>query len=369
MYLLSKMFPPPKFLLRPAVGLDISDRSVKFVELSRQGDSCSLKKYGELDIPPGMIEQGVIKKPEDLAKHLSLWRARVGDSLREVFVALPEEVAYVVRMTLPKVPDYELRQTIELQLDQYVPLSPDNVVFDFEKLNIIDKPGLQVVDILVTVFPLDESQKYYDVLTQAGFIPLAFEIEPQSLARVAKLDRDQETAMIVEIGRTRTGVEIVSKGVMALTSTVLVIGGNLLTEAVKKNLQVDLAEAEKLKVTHGLSRSSDNLEVFNALLPILSSLKDELSKLILFWQKKESASGYYNAPVNRVILCGGQVSLPGLVEYLSGQLHMPVEILNPWAHHCFSHSEEVPKMPFEESLRFSTAIGLALFGVDRKTKP
>lgn len=358
-----KTFPPPTFLSRPAVGLDISDRSIKFVELTNKGGNCILKRYGELDIPAGVIDQGSIQKVDELVKILSDWRTKFSPEIKETIVSLPEEVAYVVRLSLPKVPDHQLRQTIELQLDQYVPLSLDNMVFDFEKINIKHKPGLEVIDILVTVFPLDESRKYFEVLSSAGFTPLVFEIEPQALARIAMADRSVDTIMIVEIGRSRTGIEIVSNGVMVLTSTILNIGGDSMTASIKKNLNIDSDEAENLKITHGLLRSKSNLEIFNSLLPITSSLKDELNKVILFWKKKESENGYYNSPVNRVVLCGGQSSLPGLVEYLSGQLKLPVEILNPWQHKCFDYKKDLPQMSYKESLRYATAISLALRGV------
>jgi DnaJ-class molecular chaperone len=50
-------FPIPKFLTEPAFGLDISDESLKFLELVRTRKGLSVSHHGEVKIPAG-IEDG-----------------------------------------------------------------------------------------------------------------------------------------------------------------------------------------------------------------------------------------------------------------------------------------------------------------------
>jgi len=69
--LFSKFFPTPKFLKMPAVGLDISDQSIRFAELVPHGSGYALGRFGEKDIPRGVMDSGKIKDTEGLKKILS----------------------------------------------------------------------------------------------------------------------------------------------------------------------------------------------------------------------------------------------------------------------------------------------------------
>ena len=56
-----KFFPVPKMLSAPSFGLDISDESLKFAELVSTRRGLRTGRYGEREIPPGVIESGKIK--------------------------------------------------------------------------------------------------------------------------------------------------------------------------------------------------------------------------------------------------------------------------------------------------------------------
>ena len=55
------LFPTPKFLTIPSIGLDISDESIRFMELIHGNKFIKLGRYGERKIPLGVIESGKIK--------------------------------------------------------------------------------------------------------------------------------------------------------------------------------------------------------------------------------------------------------------------------------------------------------------------
>jgi type IV pilus assembly protein PilM len=125
-----KIFPTPVYLKNETVGLDISDQSIKFIGLIKKGDSFSVSKFDEIKIPLGIIESGQIKNKEELIKALSGLRQK--NNLKDVIVSLPEEQAYIIRMKLPAMPRNQIREAIELQLEEYIPLKADQVVFDYE---------------------------------------------------------------------------------------------------------------------------------------------------------------------------------------------------------------------------------------------
>ncbi|MBI2097502.1 MAG: type IV pilus assembly protein PilM [Candidatus Vogelbacteria bacterium] len=355
----SKFFPTPKYLTRPAVGLDISDQSVKFVELVRSGGRCKIVKYGERAIPAGTIEAGIIKNGAGLVTALAAFRAEHG--LTDVVMSLPEEEAYVVRLTLPYVAPAELKDSLELQLEEHIPLAADEIVFDYE---ILTAPAgaRGEYHLSLSAFPKNVIISYTAALAAAGLTPLAAEIEAQAIARAILRSDDERLTMIVDFGKTRTSFFITSGTFVLFTATAAHIGGEDLTKSIQKNLNLSYDEAERLKIEQGLLTIKKNQELFFSILPIVSVLRDEIIKHFAWWDSRRSDQSRFDRAIARVVVCGGQATLPGLIDYLNLNLDWPVELGNPWAN-VFSLETHIPTINLNQSLRYTTSLGLALRGL------
>jgi len=347
-----KFFPLPKFLRTPGAGLDISDQSVKFAQLEEVGEGFSLKKYGEEVLPVGLIENGQIKNREELVKILSAFRQ--AHHLNYIHASLPEDQSYTFQINLPLMKKSELRDSIELQLEEYIPLSADKSVFDYTLVEDDKEKGMVVG---VSALPVDLVSDYYSLLSQAGFFVSDFEVEAQAISRALILPEDKETYMVVDIGKIHTSFSVVNKG-SVVYSSIIGVGGADLTRAIQRHLKISPEVAEAYKIEKGLSRASKNKEVFDALIPVVSALKDEVQVRYRYWQD-HSTEVEKRSPIKQVILCGGQSSLPGLKEYLSIYLGAEVVMGNSWLN-IVKEGKTVPPIDFNNSLRYTTALGLAL---------
>ncbi len=345
-------FPLPKLLTRPAVGLDISDESIKLVELEYAGGQVRLKQFAELIVPGGAIVAGQIKRPADLTTVLSSIRKRYNIFLANV--SLPEEQTYVTKVNVAVAPKVDIHDETELHLDEYVPLAPQETEFDYEVIASIGDHA----DCAVVAMPKESITSYLGCFKEAGIEPMSFEIEAQAIARSLIKTGDTSTTMTVDFGKSRTGLSIVSNGFVLFSAT-LPFGGRYNTNIVMQMEKLDEAKAEELKRTSGLSRAAGHEELYSMLLSHISVLRDEVNKYLLFWQthKKENESEY--KPVEKILLCGGESNLLGLPEYLSATLGVKVATGNPWTN-AFSLDEYIPPLDQPNSLRYATAIGLAL---------
>jgi type IV pilus assembly protein PilM len=355
MSFLTRFFPVPAFLSMPAVGVDISDASVKYLALRRTARGIKLGAYGEERLAPGVVNAGGhIEKVSELAAVLS--KIAQTHSFEHVALSLPEEQAYLVELSMPNMKESALRESIELSLEEYVPLPPAETIFDYRiaKYPVSEKEGY---DLSLAALPLATVESYADVCKKSSLQPLSFEIEAHALAR-ALVPRDfLGTYMIVDLGLTRSGVAIGSAESVLFSSTIP-LGGDLITQAVAKALNIPKRDAEKLKAEKGLSRAKADEELFAALVPVLSALKDEIAKNVSFWQTHLDSRGKPHAAIQKIILCGGQAIMPGFADYLSSGLTAPVEIGNPWIN--IALETPIPEMPRALSLQYATAIGLAM---------
>lgn len=350
-----KLFPPPGYLTMQPVGIDISDQSVKYARLVFNHSGLVIDALGERALPGGLIERGQILDKQKLQNELRALKEEINSEY--VYVALPEEQAYVVKLQLPNIKASELRQSIELQLEEHVPLPASGVLFDYE---VVREPQHEKdsFDLAVSVFPKQTVGDYLEVFSGAGITPLAFEVEAQAVVRSLVKRGDDHTTLVVDFGKTRSGFFVAAGKRVMLTSTIDQVGGELLTKAAQKNLGITYQEAEQLKTTRGLLQSADN-KLLYALLPIVSVLRDEVNKFHNYWDTHTDNPHRDHKKIEKIILCGGQSTLPGLIEYLDASLDVPVELGNVWTN-ILDSNRVVPPLPLNQAVRYATALGLAL---------
>ncbi|KKQ87317.1 MAG: Type IV pilus assembly protein PilM [Parcubacteria group bacterium GW2011_GWF2_38_8] len=213
--------------------------------------------------------------------------------------------------------------------------------------------GLQVAAI-----PKNVIESYLSVFKNSVVSVKSFELEAQAIARSVIKNGDLGTYMIVDFGKKRTGIFIVSGGIVIFTST-LDIGGVMLSNMIGKNFKVSFEEAEKMKREYGLRRNSANTEVFSILLNGVSILRDEVAKHFLYWHTHKDEDGKDRSSIKKIILCGGDSNLIGLSEYLSVSIKSNVEMADVWVN-IADTEKYIPQIDFKQSLAFASALGLAL---------
>ncbi|KKR02296.1 MAG: Type IV pilus assembly protein PilM [Candidatus Nomurabacteria bacterium GW2011_GWF2_40_31] len=347
-----RFFPVPSFFSTSSFGLDIGDESIKFLELITTKNGIEVGRHGERVLLPNIIEAGKVKDPKKFEEVLLSLKKEVG--LKSVRVSLPEEQVYLFKLKLEKTGLVSVRETIELSLEEHIPISAQDAIFDYEIIN----EDAQSLEIQVATIPKNVIESYLTVFNSSQILAKSFELEAQAIARAVIKTGDMETYLIVDFGAKRTGIFIVSRGIAMFTST-LDVGGVTLTDMIAKNFKVSFAEAEKMKIEYGLQRNVANREIFAVLLNSVSILRDEIAKHFLYWHTHKDEDGKSNPPIKKIILCGGDSNLIGLTDYLSVSLKTEVEMANVWVN-IVNTENYIPGVNFKQALSFAAALGLAL---------
>jgi len=201
---------------------------------------------------------------------------------------------------------------------------------------------------------IDESLSVFD---EAGIQVRAVESETFALPRALLPHGNNETVLIIDIGKSSTKLLVVSKRLPRLATT-LDIGGHALTLAVQKYFGVTEEEAKRVKAERGLTPGPDNDEYIAAMLSTLSVIREEILRRIDYWNSRQSAVAEHE-PVSRAIIVGGNATVRGLPEYLEVSLKIPVELGDVFTN-LAPRTDWLPPIDYMESLAFGTAIGLAL---------
>lgn len=362
------------FKLKPAAfGLDISDLSLKVVNLEKRKSGISLSSFGETALEPGIIENGEIRDEKKLADAIKKTiTAAAGKKIktRYVIASLPEEKAFLQVIQMPRLSEDDLKSAIIYEAENYIPLPIEKVYLDFQKVIPLQN-HLDHTDVLIAALPKQTVDPYVNCLKTAGLKPLALEIESLSLARaLVKNEHAASPCLLIDLGATRTSFIIFSGCCLRFTSS-MQVSSMAFTETIARKMNVSLEEAEELKIHYGLdSGTREGAKIFESVLPVLTELVEQIKKHLHYYHNHAAHEhlGPDAKPLGRIIICGGGALLKNIASFFSSQLDVAVEIGDPWTNIAFQnknwgHNKKI-KMPPEKSLKFVTAIGLALRGVN-----
>ena len=346
------LFPPPKILERAIAAIDISDTSIKYMDITYEYAGCVPNSLKTVRIPEGVVVSGVVKKPDELTKYLRTLKNEV--KTKYVLASLPEELGYLFEITIPKDgKKTNIKAAIEFALPDRVPVTLEEAIFDYD----IVSENAHEFQVSVTVYQKTIVEGYRNALENAGFVVEALEMEAQSVARSVVKKGTEGISMVIDFGRTRTGITI-TNGQTPIFTTTVHVGGQAITKNIQDFYNITEEEANKLKREKGLSRC-DESELHAQMMETIKELVKEIQRHHNFWSSRRNEYGEKINRVERVLLCGGAAGLRGLPEYISGVLRMPVYVVNIWQN-LFSVDEYIPKVSRTLSWQQATVVGLIL---------
>lgn len=358
----SQMFPVPQWMRPYSAAIDISQSSIKFLTLKNEKGNVFPDVFFQIAVPEGVIRAGEIIKVEALVQLLKGISSRFGGGT--VHVALPEEFAYVFPITVLNANDQEqVRTAVEFSLSEHVPLPLGQIVYDWVEIPADVSTKSRYVS--VTGYDVKNSEQYREVLERAGFTVLSFEPEVHAAARacVPKDVQEYGLVLLIDIGRTRTGVTALWNGV-PISTTTIDHGGSSLTSVFLEIAQNDLEKAEMLKQEQGLGIMSTHPESKEKLEACLAEWAGKINTYIEYLGETHAVAEVPLPKISRAILCGGEVAVPGIVDWIAAHVTLPVTPANVWQN-MFSYENFIPEIERAVSFRLATTVGLALRNLDQ----
>lgn len=356
----ARSFPAPKHMRMQSIGVDISDTSLKYIGLVKsykEGQLFKLTKWGEIDIPTGVLERGQVLDKKQLTAVLKEFKTKTKAEF--IRVSLPEERAYLFETEIKKsTSEKEIRDILEFRLEENVPIPAREAFFDYDVLE--SDTTDRAYRVVVASYARETILNYYDACMEADLTPISFEVEAQAMARAVVPQNSPGAFMLVDFGKTRTGVGIVYNGALMYTSTIDFGGANLSDTLRRVYGEKSEDEFTQLKNSQGLTKKAGDDRCYEALISDISILKDELLSRIEYWHGKDYKRS--DRRLQKIILCGGSSNLLGLSEYMSESLEIPTEKANVWTN-TFSLESYIPPIDARYSYGYATAVGLALANI------
>ncbi|MFH1838491.1 MAG: type IV pilus assembly protein PilM [Candidatus Kuenenbacteria bacterium] len=371
------------FSSQPAFGLDISDLSLKLIQLRKFKNQIKLHASNEISVPKGYIVSGVIKKPKEVIELIQKTiKTSLGNKIltSNVVASLPETKTFIKLIEISQTENKKLKEVIEQEISQHIPLAKEDMYFDWQIIKKIAKKNEQKIQILIGAAPKNIVDSYTDILKKAGLVPQVFEIEACSIVRNLIQKKDDNPQIILDLGASHSSLIIYNYGTIQFSISIH-LSGEKITQQISSKLEITFEQAEKAKRICGFDGKKCKGITKEILSEYLFKLSEEIKKILIFYKTYFSFDGTFK----KIILCGGGSNLIGLDAYLSDQLGIEVKREIPWIFksQCFNNkkttlkslvsdfffqplfSKKIKSCPFSEDkfASYATVLGLALRGI------
>ncbi len=342
-----------------AVGLDVGSSAIKLVHLDERPSGYTLKALGAIELPPDAIGEGSIKDPPVVVDAVKEVIARSGVKTNRAVIGLSGHSIIMKRLSLPRVSPKELADAIQIEAEHHVPFAIDDVYLDYQALGASgggNKGGGEMMDVMLVAVKKAKVDEYVAVVEEAGLTVSVVDVDAFALENQFEMnnpDAGDEVVALIDIGASVMKTAVIRGGAPLFARDIAFGGGNY-TQAIAQRLRIPLEKAEAAK------RGDESQGVrWDDLVPSLDAVSRELSLEI------QRTFDYFTSAaeplhIDRIVLSGGGVKLPGLADFLSSSWGVPVEIVKPFLKiQCdparFSHEELDASGPL-----MATAVGLSL---------
>jgi type IV pilus assembly protein PilM len=274
--------------------------------------------------------------------------------------SLPAQSVFSRFVKLPGGSPEDVSSIIAFEAQQNVPFPIDEVVWDYQ---IMGSQRDGNWDVVLVAMKSDQLTEVADAVTAGGLKPQIIDVAPMAVYNAFRFNYPEATgcSLIIDIGARTTNLIFV-EGSRAFSRSIPV-GGNSISAAVAKEFHQDITLAERLKVEKGsvslggaYAEPSDPTEarVAKVVRNTMTRLHAEIARSISFYRTSQAGS----QPV-RVLLCGGTVSLPYMVEFFSEKLQTPIEFLNPLRNVTVGNAQVAESLA-DKAHTFGELVGAAL---------
>lgn len=350
------------------VGIDIGSSYIKVAQLKKEKGRILLETYGEVALGPYQDDEGTEGQltnleNEKLVSALRNLLEQANVTAKSAVISVSSSTSLIFILKLPQISERELSGVIQSEARKYIPVPltevsldwwmiPDKETYEDEDLGSSKKTD---VDVLVAAVRNEVVERYNAAATELGtFKKVGFEIETFSAVR-GSFKHELSPVMLLDFGASGVRMSIIEHGVVRKFRAVN-RGSAYLSSSLQKSLELEFADAEKLKREVGLDKTHRNEEAYNIISTGANYIFSEIQNVIFDFEKE------YKKPISKIILTGGGSRLVRFKEELESRYNINVVYADPFSKALSpDFLEEVLQNAGPE---FAVAIGLALQGLE-----
>ena len=342
------------------VGLDIGSRTIKVGEVMDTKSGYKLKKFGTVNIPPGIIEEGELQDAEAAAGFIRELYKSNGVKEQNVAISIGGYSVIVKKISIQSMSEAELNEAISHEAEQYIPFDISEVNVDFQILGESENNPEQM-NVLLVAAKKEMIAEYIDLVQSAELNPCIIDVDAFALQNIYEKNYDfpDDAVALIDIGAGKTSLNIV-KGDSSLFMRDVSLGCHQINEQIISSLDCSEDDAESVKMDRNQKKIPPE-EYSEIISSVTTDWCEEIRKALDYYYSTDPEDS-----ITRIILSGGGAHINGLNEMLASELSTEVENINPFGTIDLDNKKLDPSYLERMAPQAAICLGLALRRVDDK---
>jgi type IV pilus assembly protein PilM len=375
-----------------AVGVDLGREDLKLVKVKRVSDrKAEMLEFARVPFDP-QISRDHPNFPRFLGSALQKF---CGPSKTvELWATIPSGRVETRFLKIPKTSQNQIANSAFWSYQKHSSFKENETIFDFDALGEAEEGGVKKLALMAYTAPRQAVEELQDLFVRAGFPLTGISIVPFALQTLLRSSRIQTHGVGVSslyIGREWSRIDIFSDGNLLLSRGIKA-GIRTMVEALQHEIEQNWFEltlaksptSDQNRIRAIKTRLKQELEIaqsvffspvygsaaepasdkqlaikeeriFQMILPALERLVRQVERTI-----RHFGINFDNARVEKIYISSGVELHPRILDYISDELGLPIEVIDPFVEgeHFTAHS--VPPESTAVKSSFAPALGMAL---------
>lgn len=376
------------------VGVDISSKDLRLVKISRLGE----QKGELLDYSHTSFDPSINKSSPRFLPLLKSALTTICDTSKqyEIWSTISSANVETRYLRIPKVSKKQIANAVYWTYKKDISFNEQNEVFDYDVLGDIIEDGIAKIEVMAYSVPKQEIDELSNIFSKSGYPLTGISMVPfalQNLFRTRWIENGNNVCSLF-VGRDWSRIAIFSKGNLILSRDIKA-GIKSMLEAIREEIGQTQPERSEQSLTLDSSDETALLESFDEnyngdmdkahellfglidnTLPlsekqkVLNSNSEKVFRMILpaldrvTRQIERTIRHYYlnfgDEHVRKIFVSGQISSNRSIVGYISDQLNLPAENIDPFVPESYSSVDFLAPESESERGSFVPAVGLAL---------
>ncbi len=230
------------------IGLDIGSHAVKLVAMKPQrgNNPYQLTHFGVADLPSESIVEGAVVRPGDVAQAIRDLLSQNKIKGSRIATAVSGHAVIVRRVTMPRMDEDELRESIVWEAEEYIPFDVDDVNLDFAILD--DGDDSNEMDVVLVAAKRDRIDEFISVIEEAGRDPVVVDVDAFALQNAFELsypERQHEDVALLNMGASVINAAVLEEGRPVFWRDIT-LGVRQYVAALQREFMLDYFDAEEV---------------------------------------------------------------------------------------------------------------------------
>ncbi len=315
---------------RTAIGLDIGTSSVRAAELLFGKGPATLQRFAQVALPQGAVRDGEVMDVQLVADAIKQLWSTAKFSTKKVVLGVANQKVIVRQVDLPWMPASELRSSLALHVQDFIPIPVEQAILDYHTLEErTGGDGQRSLRVLLVAASRDMINAALAATKVAGLSATQVDLTPFAMIRslgtvdaTGALGATGGAEALIDVGAKVTNIIVHENGAPRFVR-VLLMGGDNVTEAISERMGIPFDQADAVKQQIGMAPSRGDVVSDHPAARVIEAAAGT------FVEEVRGSLDYYlaqpgAAQLARIVLSGGGARLDGLGQRLATSSRLPV---------------------------------------------